>query len=228
MPATSSSSSSSSSRLECRWGVLGCGAEASCFVAELQRSSGSSSNGAKSSVASTSTAPDVKHTIIAVAAAGSAAEARAFADAHVCASVPAAATSAVEAFGTSTELHAHPGIDSIFVAGSQAARYREALSALRGGKNVLIPKPMAISSAEARELCEHASKRDKPRWLGFVMRRGAGSGEVGGSINGSHGSNSSECFLWAADECARGMAASQTESERLPWSQSIAVLEVRV
>lgn len=185
----------STSTIECRWGILGCGPEAASFIAELQAGNFNSTT-------------SIRHSIIAISS-RSIASSQAFIDSHIHAS--SSSFKKIEPFGTSTELHAHPSIDSIFIASPQHSRYQEAVSALRGGKNVLISKPLAISSIEARELCDLASKKEnKVKWLGFVMRPNAAK----------------QTLLQAAEECAKGMANEQAESAVLPWSESIAVLEV--
>jgi predicted dehydrogenase len=190
--------------LECRWGILGCGPEAASFVAELQSSSPSSSH----------SSPVVQHTIVAVSS-RSISISQAFIDSHI-RSTPSKASSSstttIEPFGTSTEIHAHPFIDSVFVASSQHSRYQEATSALRGGKSVLVSKPLAITSMEAKELCDLASRKDNSttKWLGFIMRASSGK----------------QPLLQAADECANGRAEGLIQSPLLPWSDSLAVLEV--
>lgn len=193
--------------LECRWGILGCGPEAANFVAELQSSSSSSSS---------SSSPIIQHTIVAISS-RSVSASQAFIDSHLRTSSSSGASSsstAIEAFGTSTEVHAHPFIDSVFIASSQQSRYQEATSALRGGKSVLISKPLAISSMEAKELCDLASRKDssKVKWLGFIMRASAVK----------------QPLLQAADECAKGRAEGMVQSPLLPWADSLAVLEVSV
>lgn len=133
----------SSSTIECRWGILGCGPEAASFIAELQAGNFSSTT-------------SIRHSIVGISS-RSIISSQAFIDAHV--HISSSSSKTIEAFGTSTELHAHPSIDSIFIASPQHSRYQEAVSALRGGKSILISKPLAISSTEARELCGLASKK---------------------------------------------------------------------
>jgi hypothetical protein len=215
--------------IECRWGILGCGPEAAQFVAELQAahapdgtsvySSSINTTTTASSSTSSSPIPQIRHSIIAISSKSISAS-RAFADSHIhINSIPSKTTaSSIETFGTSTELHAHPSIDSIFIASPQNTRYQEALSALRGGKSVLISKPLAITSNEAKELCDLASRKDKEKdkdrvkWLAFIMRI----------------SQEKRSLLLAADECAKGMINQQEQSPLLPWSASLAVLEVCV
>ncbi|MCO5566140.1 hypothetical protein L7F22_019816 [Adiantum nelumboides] len=183
----------------CRWGILGCGTDAAQFAADLQ---------SNQTTASSSSKPLIKHTIVAVASTIEK-EARAFADTHVRLNKgDDKKAKHVEAFGTSTELHAHPSIDAIYIGGPQIERYREATSAIRGGKAVLLYKPIAMTRIEAGELCELA-ERDKKHWLGIVMRKQ--SQEKG--------------LLWAADECAIGISASKAESEKLTWNESLSILE---
>lgn len=187
--------------IQCRWGILGCGPEAASFVADIQAADWPSADRTAA----------IEHSIVAVSS-PSASTSRAFADTHIRTSTASSAT-AIETFGTSTELHAHPRIDGIFVASSQLSRYHDTVSALRGGKSVLVSKPLAISSTEAKELCQLARRKEKDRvkWLGFVMR------------SRSHDNG----LLWAADECAKGLADGREQSELLPWADSLAVLEVR-
>ncbi|UZJ56466.1 hypothetical protein CBS101457_005786 [Exobasidium rhododendri] len=226
--------------IDCRWGILGCGPEAAIFVAELQAAN-VASNGEVISARQSSDV-QVRHIIVAVSS-SSISTSRAFADSHIhfsssattstnditkaaasqstqsstTASSSSSSSSShhVETFGTSTELHAHPCIDSIFVASSQQTRYHEALSALRGGKSVLVSKPLAMSYLEGKELCDLASRqdremnKDKVTWLGFLM--GAKSAKKG--------------LLAAADECAKGRANEQEQSPLFPWSETLAVLE---
>lgn len=185
--------------ITCRWGILGCGPDAAQFVADLQSNHPNASSSSK---------PLIKHIIIAVASSIEK-DARAFADAHVrLEKGNDKKVKHVEAFGTSTELHAHPAIDAIYVGGPQVERYREATSAIRGGKAVLLYKPIAMTRIEAGELCELA-ERDKKHWLGIVMRKQ--SVEKG--------------LLWAADECAIGISTSKAESEKLAWNESLSILE---
>lgn len=118
------------------------------------------------------------------------------------------AHTSVEAFGTSTEVHAHPQIDSVFVAGSQDYRYNEALSALRANKGVLLLKPVSMTCTEAKELCETAKKSSRT-WLGMLM----------------HIRQDKHRLLWAADECAQCLSEGKCESEQLSWKESLTIIE---
>lgn len=106
----------------------------------------------------------VQHSIACVSS-SSQTTSRAFVDAHI---HPSAGKD-VETFGTLMELLALPTIDAVFVASPHAARFHHASSALRAERAVLVPRPLAMSAGEARELCELAG-RSKGNWLGIVAR----------------------------------------------------------
>jgi hypothetical protein len=170
--------------------------ESAQFAADLQNTRHDSSDNA----ASSSKDLHVEHTIVAVATARER-EAQTFLDTYNLKNGTA------EAFGTSTQIYAHPSIDAVFVAGPQTERYQEALSALRGGKCVLLHKPLALSSTEVKTLCDTADKEQK-RWLGLLLK-----------------SKTQDSLLWAADECAVGMTRKMTQSEKMPWSDALSVIE---
>lgn len=58
------------------------------------------------------------------------------------------------------DLIADPGIDAIAVATPVATHYPLALEALRAGKHVIVEKPMAETSEQARHLLEEAARRN--------------------------------------------------------------------
>lgn len=52
------------------------------------------------------------------------------------------------------ELVADPGVDAVYVATPHPLHREQALAAIAHGKHVLIEKPIAMSAAEAREICD--------------------------------------------------------------------------
>lgn len=64
-----------------------------------------------------------------------------------------------KAFGSYQELFQQPDIDAVYIATPNSLHYEQTLEALAAGKHVLCEKPMATSSAHAREMFDFASKQ---------------------------------------------------------------------
>lgn len=60
-------------------------------------------------------------------------------------------------------------VDAVVVATPASSHAGLAAEALRAGKDVLVEKPMALSIAEAREVCELAAKHDRVLGVGHVL-----------------------------------------------------------
>lgn len=60
------------------------------------------------------------------------------------------------AYGSYEQVVADPGVDVVYVAAPQSEHLRLGLSAIEGGKHVLIEKPFATNAADARTLAEAA------------------------------------------------------------------------
>jgi len=60
----------------------------------------------------------------------------------------------------STELINDPSIDAIIIATPVSSHFELALAALRAGKHVLVEKPLASNSDQARQLIDEAESRD--------------------------------------------------------------------
>ncbi|PWN46316.1 hypothetical protein IE81DRAFT_4273 [Ceraceosorus guamensis] len=115
-------------------------------------------------------------------------------------------TSAPSSHSTITEMLALSEIDAVLVATSnQSQRGDQAATALRAGKAVLLPKPLGVSAAEAKELCALATKNRA--WLAMPMSDGT-------------------TLVHAADHCSQGVQGKISETPALAWSQSLAVLEI--
>ena len=93
-----------------------------------------------------------------------------------------------EAYTDSTELLRREDIEAVTICTWSTVLSEEARKALEAGKHVLVEKPMAKSSKEARELVELAEKEDLILAVGFVERFNpglrrvlemVGKGEVG-------------------------------------------------
>jgi predicted dehydrogenase len=71
---------------------------------------------------------------------------------------------------TIEELVAHDGVDLVHVATPPSSHHELVLTALRGGKNVLCEKPLAMNTDQADEMVAEARKRDLICPVNFVMR----------------------------------------------------------
>lgn len=65
----------------------------------------------------------------------------------------------VKTFADWRDLVADPGIDAVLIATPVSSHFPLALAALKAGKHVMVEKPMAASTAEARILVNEAAKR---------------------------------------------------------------------
>ena len=62
------------------------------------------------------------------------------------------------------------GIDAVAICTPSGMHADQAISALRKGKHVLVEKPMALTSADAKRVCDEAKKSDKKLSVIFQMR----------------------------------------------------------
>jgi predicted dehydrogenase len=76
------------------------------------------------------------------------------------------------------ELCADPGIDAVTIATANEAHYEQALEALRHGKHVFCEKPLAMSSAQAREMTDAADASGCVHFVGFTFRYNQGIAEL--------------------------------------------------
>jgi len=74
------------------------------------------------------------------------------------------------AFGSAEDLVAHPDVDAVFIVSANAAHHREAVSAARAGKHVLVEKPMAINAREASGMIEACEKFNVRLMVGHMIR----------------------------------------------------------
>jgi predicted dehydrogenase len=109
------------------------------------------------------------------------------------------------AYGTYQDLVADDRIDVVHVCSPNHLHHEHALGALRAGKHVVCEKPLAMSSAEAAELCDVAHSSGLVHAVCFMQRfypqcqearRRVQSGEVGDVrlVNGTYLQD------WLADE----------------------------
>lgn len=75
----------------------------------------------------------------------------------------------VEVFTKSEDLINHPGVDAVVIATPVDTHFDLSLSALQSGKHVLVEKPIAGSTAEAKVLIEEADKRRKVLMVGHTF-----------------------------------------------------------
>jgi len=62
-----------------------------------------------------------------------------------------------------------PDTDAIAIATPPASHYQLAMNALKAGKHVLLEKPMATSSGQAKRLCDEAAKRKQVLMAGHTF-----------------------------------------------------------
>jgi predicted dehydrogenase len=74
------------------------------------------------------------------------------------------------AFTSTAELCASPDVDAVFIASPDALHLADVLQAVRHGKPVLVEKPMAMNSEEARQMVEAARAADVMLGVAHVMR----------------------------------------------------------
>jgi 1,5-anhydro-D-fructose reductase (1,5-anhydro-D-mannitol-forming) len=98
---------------------------------------------------------------------------------------------AAAAYGDFAGLVEDPGVDVVYIATPNALHAPQALTALRGGKHVLVEKPMALTLADAREMADAARLESRLLGVGFHLRhhpvhqelvRRLRSGEAGAPI----------------------------------------------
>lgn len=76
------------------------------------------------------------------------------------------------------ELCADPGIDAVTIATANEAHHQQALEALRHGKHVFCEKPLAMSSAQAREMADAAAASGCVHLVAFTFRYNRGIAEL--------------------------------------------------
>ncbi len=76
----------------------------------------------------------------------------------------------VKAYTNSTRMLKNKEIEAVSVCTWSTKLAKEALKALRAGKHVLVEKPMATNTKQAKELLETAGKNDVHLTVGFLMR----------------------------------------------------------
>ncbi len=76
-----------------------------------------------------------------------------------------------KAYYTAEELLADPMVDAVYIATPLCAHYEQAMATLRAGKHLLMEKPMAMTSAECREILALAEEKDLALSVGFIMRQ---------------------------------------------------------
>lgn len=74
------------------------------------------------------------------------------------------------AYGDWAELEDDRAVEVVWIAGPNNRHVEFAERCLNAGKNVLLEKPMAVSSAEAERLCALAEKREMLLRVGFQHR----------------------------------------------------------
>ena len=74
------------------------------------------------------------------------------------------------AFDSVEELVGHEDVDAVFIASANSAHCPDTLAAARGGKHVLVEKPMALNMTEAQKMID-ACKRNKIKlMIGHMVR----------------------------------------------------------
>ncbi len=76
----------------------------------------------------------------------------------------------VKAYTSSTRMLQNQEIDALSICTWSTHLAKEALKALRSGKNVLVEKPMATNTKEAEKLCKTAQEQRVLLTVGFLMR----------------------------------------------------------
>ena len=76
----------------------------------------------------------------------------------------------VKAYTNSTRMLKNKKIEAVSVCTWSTKLAREALKALKAGKHVLVEKPMATNTKQAKELLETAEQNDLHLTVGFLMR----------------------------------------------------------
>lgn len=83
-----------------------------------------------------------------------------------------------EAMNNIDELCSRPDIDAIAIASANVAHATHAITALRHGKHVFCEKPLAMTSAEAREMVRIAHSSGKVHQVAFTFRYNYGIREL--------------------------------------------------
>ena len=74
------------------------------------------------------------------------------------------------AFSSVDDLVAHPDVDAVFIVSANAAHCAETLSAARGGKHVLVEKPMAMNVEETKRMIDECSRHNVKLMVGHMIR----------------------------------------------------------
>jgi 1,5-anhydro-D-fructose reductase (1,5-anhydro-D-mannitol-forming) len=82
----------------------------------------------------------------------------------------ASALSLQFAFASAQELAASPEVDAVFIASANSAHHDEVIAAARGGKHVLVEKPMAMNSSEAERMVAECERNHVKLMVGQVLR----------------------------------------------------------
>jgi predicted dehydrogenase len=77
---------------------------------------------------------------------------------------------APKAYTSAEELLADPAVEAVYIASPVAAHYKQALSAAKVGKHILIEKPVALFLDEGKELVEICDEKKLQFSAGFMMR----------------------------------------------------------
>ena len=82
----------------------------------------------------------------------------------------AAGLSIPHAFSTADELVSCKDVDAVFIASANCAHHDAAISAARAGKHVLVEKPMAMNSSEARRMIDECDRNRVKLMVGHNVR----------------------------------------------------------
>ncbi len=74
------------------------------------------------------------------------------------------------AFGSVGDLVAHPDVDAVFIVSANSRHCPETIAAAKAKKHVLVEKPMALYSAEARRMIDACRKNNVRLMVGHMIR----------------------------------------------------------
>ncbi|MGA3244787.1 MAG: Gfo/Idh/MocA family oxidoreductase [Bacteroidota bacterium] len=74
------------------------------------------------------------------------------------------------AFSSPAELVACPDVDAVFIVSANSAHHDETVTAARGGKHVLVEKPIAMNASEAQHMIDECEQHRVKLMVGQVVR----------------------------------------------------------
>jgi len=76
----------------------------------------------------------------------------------------------VKSYDTEKELLSDPEINAIYIATPAYLHVKQAIEALRSGKNVLVEKPLSLTLSDCESVIKEAEKQDRKLGVGYMMR----------------------------------------------------------